>query len=71
METITKKRDTMEGKDYARSNKVNLCDDNIFHELKMINMTFPSDPSSVDKTVWPEVLEWIEEPLFRVVLLLK
>ena len=30
----------MESKDYARSNKVNLYDDGIFHELKKINITF-------------------------------
>ena len=45
----------MEGKDlYARSNKVDLCDDGIFHEPKIINIMFPSDPFSVDKTVWPK-----------------
>ena len=30
----TKKRDTIECKDHARSNKVNLCDNSTFHELK-------------------------------------
>lgn len=39
----TKKRDTVAVKDYAQWNKVNLCDDCIFHELKKINITPPSD----------------------------
>ena len=61
----------MEVKDlYARSNKADLCDDGIFQEPKMINIMFPSDPFSVDKTVWPKVLEFIEEPLHRVLRLL-
>ena len=34
----------MEDKDYTRSRKDNLCDDSIFQEMKIINITFPSDP---------------------------
>ena len=34
----------MEDKDYARSRKDNLCDDSFFQEMKIINITFPSDP---------------------------